>query len=267
MRALVLGHALDPTANAVAAALMQRGGWQVHRHDIAGLTGAQWEQRLAADGAIVTQVEIGGDDIGACDVVFNRLGSPQVPGFSGWSATDRAYAEAEWLALLLSWLIALGDRVIGAPAGSALCGPPNRAWSWLAAAAAAGLAVHPGGATTSSRQFPPPRGAAERPDLLAVPVATTFAAERAIGHAEVAVAQCVLLLVGDAVFGGIDPGPDVRTACLALAAAQRTPVLAITLAQRAGDPCWRFVAADAVPMVAAGPPLVALVDLMQARAA
>jgi hypothetical protein len=267
MRALILGHALDPTANAVAAALVQRGGWQVQRHDIAALAKARWHQQLAADGRIATRIDAGAGDIGACDVVFNRLGSAQALAFPGWSPANRDYGQAEWLALLVSWLMGLGDRVIGAPAGSALCGPSNRPWLWMAAAAAAGLAVHPGGATTSSRQFPPPRGSAERPELLAAAAGAGFVPDRPSGYADVAVAQCELLLVGDAVFGGVDPGADVRAATLALAAAQRTPLLALTLAQRAGDPGWRFVAADAAPMVAEGAPLDALIALMQARAA
>ncbi len=266
MRALILGHALDPTANAAAAALHQRGGWQVIRHDIAGLAGARWHQRLAADGVITTRIETADGDIGACDVVLNRLGSAQALAFPGWSPVDRAYGQAEWLALLLSWLIALGGRVIGAPAGSELCGPANRPWLWMAAAARAGLVVHPGGATTSIRQFPPPRGSAERPELLAA-AASAGPGDRATGHAAAVVAQCELLLVGDAVFGGVDPGPAVRAAALALAAAQRTPLLALTLAQAVDDPQWRFVAADAAPVVAEGAPLAALADLLQARAA
>ncbi len=267
MRALILGHALDPTANAIAAALHQRGGWQVIRHDIAGLTKARWHQRLAADGAIVTRIETADGDIGACDVVLNRLGSAQALAFPGWSPANRDYGQAEWLALLVSWLIGMGNRVIGAPAGSELCGPANRPWLWMAAAARAGLAVHPGGATTSARQFPPPRGSAERAELLAAAAGAGFVPDRAMGHAAVVAAQCELLLVGDAVFGGVDPGADVRAAALALAVAQRTPLLTVTLGQAAGDPRWRFVAADAAPVVAEGAPLLALADLMQARAA
>lgn len=267
MRALVLGHALDPTANAVAAALQQRGGWQVHRHDLGSLTAARWEQRLTADGRVTTRIDVGGVDIAGCDVVFNRIAPQLALALPGWSAVDRSYGQAEWLALLISWLASLGRRVIGAPAGSNLAGPPDRAWLWMAAAAAAGLPPHPGGATTSTRQFPPPRLAEERPELMPAWGETTMLPDPPLGHAAPAVAVCELTLVGDAVFGDIDPGTAVRTACLALATDSNAPVLALRLAQAAGDPRWRFVAANATPVIDNGAPLAALVDLMIARAA
>ncbi|PZN92432.1 MAG: hypothetical protein DCF31_16300, partial [Alphaproteobacteria bacterium] len=144
--ALVLGHRLDPTANAVAAALEQRGGWQVVRRDITALAAARWQHRLAPEGTTATDVDSDGIAIGAPDVVFNRLGAVQALAFPGWSAVDRDYGHAEWLALLVSWLNALGRRVVGAPRGSELCGPAPRPWLWQAAAAAAGLGVHPAGA-------------------------------------------------------------------------------------------------------------------------
>lgn len=264
MLALILGHRLDPTANAVAAALVQRGGWQVVRRDVAALAAARWQHRVAADGSTTTQVDSDGIAIGAPDVVFNRLGLVQALAFRGWSAVDRNYGQAEWLALLVSWLNALGRRVIGAPSGSDLCGPADRPWLWQAAAAAAGLGVHPAGATTSPRQLPMLRGAVAHAGLLAsMPPGL---ADPPTGYAAAITATCELLVIGDAVYGAVDPGAATRAACLALAAARNTPVLAVTLAQ-AGDGPWRFVAADAVPLVTEGEPLHALAALIADRAA
>lgn len=266
-RALVLGHRLDPSANAVAAALRQRGGWQVHRHDLAALARARWEQRLTAAGAVTTRVEISGTDVGACETVFNRIEPSLALALPRWSAVDRGYGQAEWLALLISWLASMGQRVVGAPDGSNLSGPLDRAWQWLAAAAAAGLPPHPGGATTSARQFPPPRDAVERAELMPAWGGMAMQRDGPVGHAAPAHAVCELTIVGDAVFGAIDPGAAVRDACVALAVARNAPVLALRLAQIAGDPRWRFVAANATPVIDGGAPLAALVDLMIARAA
>ena len=267
MRALILGHALDPSANAVAAALHQRGGWQIHRHDLTTLVGARWEQRLLADGTLTTRVEIERADVGSCDVVFNRIGPLLALALPGWSTVDRSYGQAEWLALVISWLASLGGRVIGAPCGSSLAGPPDRLWMWMAAAAMVGLPPHFAGATSSVRQFPPSQIAEERPELMPVMGETTMLLDRPLGHAAPAAALCDLIIVGDAVFGDIDPGPAVRAACVALAGSRNSPVMALRLAQSAGDPCWRFVAANAMPVIDGGAPLAALIDLMMARAA
>ncbi|WP_426168077.1 hypothetical protein [Sandarakinorhabdus sp. DWP1-3-1] len=264
MLALVLGHRLDPTANAVAAALDRRGGCQVVRRDITGLAAARWQHRLAADGSVTTQVDSDGIAIGAPDVVFNRLGPVQALAFRGWSAVDRGYGQAEWLALLVSWLSALGRRVVGAPSGSDLCGPADRPWLWQAAAAAAGLGVHPAGATTSPRLLPAPRGAVAQAGLVA-PMPPGLA-DPPTGYAAAVTATCDLLVIGDAVHGAIDPGAATRAACLALSAARSTPVLALTLAQAGSGP-WRFVAADPAPLVTDGAPLHALAALIAARAA
>ncbi|PZN92433.1 MAG: hypothetical protein DCF31_16305, partial [Alphaproteobacteria bacterium] len=86
------------------------------------------------------------------------------------------------------------------------------------------------------------------------------------GFAAAVAATCELLVIGDAVFGAIDPGAATRAACVALAAATGAPVLALTLAQTAGGP-WRFLAADAAPLVLEGAPLDALVTLLAGRAA
>lgn len=267
MRALILGHALDPSANAVIAALHQRGGCQVHRHDLAALAGARWEQRLLADGTLTTRVDIGPVDIGSCDVVFNRIGSLVALALPGWSSADRSYGQAEWLALLISWLASLGGRVIGAPSGSNLAGPPDRLWMWMAAAANVGLSPHFAGATSSVRQFPPSRFAEERPELMPVMAETAKSLDRPLGHSAPAAALCDVIVVGDEVFGDIDPGPAARAACVALAAARNSPVLALRLGQLAGDPGWRFVAANAMPVIDRGAPLAALIDLMIVRAA
>ena len=266
MLALVLGHSLDPSANAVAAALQQRGGWQVHRLDLAALTAARWTQRLSAAGRVVTMISHGGVDIGTPHVIFNRLEPLTNLAFRGWSAADRAYGQAEWLALLISWLNSLGDRVIGAPDGSNLNGPPDRAWPWLAAAAAAGLPPHHGGATSSIRAFPPPRSAQERPELMPAVVDAALPGDRPAGHTLPAAACCDLTLVGEAIFGAVDPGAGVRAALLRLSAARNAPVLAVRLAQSPGDLAWRFVAANSAPVMEAGPPLWALADLLADRA-
>ncbi len=264
MRALVLGHALDPTANAVATALAARaGGGVVRRATLGALTGARWWHRLQPDGTVSTRLDFGDGDAGEFDVVFNRVEPMLALGFEGWSAADRDYGQTEWLALLLSWLESLGDRVINRPAFGTLNGPADRPWLWLARADTAGLLPHPGGATSSTRTFPPPIGHVERLELLPFHPGDMAGLDRAMGHAAPAATTADVLVIGDTVLGDADAA---HPACCRLARLSGTDVLAIRLAQMADDPRWRFVAANPAPVVDGGPALAALVALMAARA-
>ena len=236
MRVLVLGHELDPTVNAVAHALAERHGASAVRHlDLARLAHAGWQHRVESNGTVATRLHLGGRGDAVFDVVFDRSEPLAALPLRGWSDAERAYGRSEWLALLLSWLRSLGDRVVNRPSLGCLNGPADRAWPWLARAAAAGLVPHPCGATTSSRRLPPPDGALEHPTLRPEASDDAPAGEpRVFAYATPAAAIVDAIVVGDEVFA--DAAPTARESCLRLAHAAGTDVLAIRLAQMRGDP-------------------------------
>ncbi len=265
MRILILGPAHDPTVTAVAQALGQsRGFASVYCAGLERLAASRWEHRLSPTGKVVTSITFADGESAAADVVFNRMESLSPLHFNGWSEVDAAYGRTEWFALLLSWLESLGDCVINRPAFGNLNGPADRAWMWLARAAAAGLPPHFAGATTSTRRFPPKPTALDHPALLPV-VADPFPPiNRAMGYADPAITTDVIV-IGDAVFG--DPAATpAHDGCRRLARAVATDVLSIRLAQGDTDGIWRFVAANPSPVIDGGEPLSALVALLEARA-
>ena len=236
MRVLVLGHELDPTVNAVAHALAERhGASAVHHLDLARLAHARWQHRVESDGKVATRLHLGGRDDAVFDVVFDRSEPLAALPFRGWSDAERTYGRSEWLALLLGWLRSLGDRVVNRPSLGCLNGPADRAWPWLARAAAAGLVPHPCGATTSARRLPPPDGALEHPTLRPEASDDAPAGEpRVFAYATPAAAIVDAIVVGDEVFA--DVAATARESCLRLAHGAGTDVLAIRLAADARRP-------------------------------
>lgn len=265
MRVLILGHVLDPTINAVARAMGQRHGATTLRHvSLEQLARGHWAHRLSACGAVETRLDLGGGDIGDFDVVFNRIEAVTALRFDGWCDGDREYGRTEWLALLLSWLESLGEKVINRPAFGSLNGPADRAWRWLGLAAVAGLQPHPAGATTSTRRFPPMQGVLEHPALLAETIEADARIDRAMGYAVAATAIADVIVVGDEVFGDTTEAP-ARDGCRRLAHAAGTEVLGVRLARVKDDPAWRFVAANPSPLIEGGRPLAALIALLDCR--
>lgn len=265
MRALILAHSRDPTANALALALQRQGTFAVECASIDQLAAARWQHALAAHGMVTTALNLGGGTTDAApDVVFNRLHAATTQHFDGWNVIDRQYGQTELLALLLSWLTSLGDRVVNKPVGGSLAGPLDKPWLWLARARAVGLPLHPAGATTSTRRFAPPRDALERHELLPATTAP-LGLNRTAGYSKPAAALIDLLVVGDRIIGGDAAGP-AHAGCLRLAQLAGTAVLAVRLSRLFEDSTWQFVAANAAPVIDGDEPLAALVALLTQRA-
>lgn len=266
MRALILGHRLDPTTNAVAVEIAARHGEAAARRiTLDQLAAARWEHRLTARGAGSTALDLGFENKTDFDVVFNRIEPLSTLAFAGWSGGDRDYGRSEMLALLLSWLESLGPRVVNRPGFGSLVGPIDRPWPWLARAAAAGLPPHPVAAITSSRLAPPMQGSVERADLLPAPTLNHVTVDRPIGCTAPAAALVDLLVVGDVILGG-EIASEAHEGCLRLARMVGTDLLAVRLTEARGDPNWRFVAANPMPVIDAGRPLAVLIDLLESRA-
>ena len=266
MRVLVLGHELDPTVNAVVHALAERhGASAVHHLDLARLAHARWQHRVESDGKVATRLHLGGRDDAVFDVVFDRSEPLAALPFRGWSDAERTYGRSEWLALLLGWLRSLGDRVVNRPSLGCLNGPADRAWPWLARAAAAGLVPHPCGATTSARALSAPDGALEHPALRPEAGDDAPAGEpRVFAYATPAAAIVDAIVVGDEVFA--DAAADGARKLFCASPTARAPTCSRSAcAQTRGDPTWRFVAADPAPVLDAGAPLAALVRLLERR--
>lgn len=264
MRALILAHSRDPTANALALALQRQGTFAVECASIDQLAAARWQHALAAHGTVTTVLDLGGGTSDAApDVVFNRLHTATTQHFDRWNVTDRQYGQTELLALLLSWLTSLGDRVVNKPVGGSLVGPLDKPWLWLARAKAVGLPLLSAGATTSTRRFPPPRDALERHELL--PATAPLGLNRTTGYSKPAAALIDLLVVGDRIIGG-DAASSAHQGCLRLARLAGTAVLAVRLSRLFEDSTWQFVAANPAPVIDRGEPLAALVALLTQRA-
>jgi hypothetical protein len=88
--------------------------------------------------------------------VLNRLDLVDLPAFARSSDGDRAYANAEMHALLVSWLSHLHCTVIDRPTPHALFGAAHSPFTWSALAARAGLSPERIRLTTSVRRFPAP---------------------------------------------------------------------------------------------------------------
>lgn len=271
LRALILGHALDPVANAVASALLRTGTFCVERATIEQLAAARWEHRLNACGAVNTTLRFRDGIDSRSHVVFNRLSAVSTPYFNAWSSVDRDYACAELTALLLSWLESLGGRVVNRPSFGSLAGPVDKPWQWIAHAAAAGFVPHATGATTSTRRFVPPSDALERMEML--PALVFPGLDRPLGYAGPAAALIDLLVVGDTIVGGAEAA-SAHLACLRLAQMTQTDVLGVRLARIApeiapeivDDATWRFVSATSAPAIEGEEAMAALISLLEQRA-
>lgn len=108
------------------------------------LAAAGWSHRLDRHGRASTTLTLAGlgrtltdDDLAAVCVRAQQWSVP--PALRAAGPADIAYAYSEMTALLVSWLHALGRRVINRAEGNAPCGPGWSPTRWRQCADAAGL--------------------------------------------------------------------------------------------------------------------------------
>jgi hypothetical protein len=108
------------------------------------LAARRWVHRLGRDGC-TAEVTLGdGRVIASGEVrgVLNRIATLSVERFAQVGEPDRAYAEQEFIALLLSWLRCFAHS-LNPPAPGGLCGQWRSSTEWRLLAARAGLPVTP----------------------------------------------------------------------------------------------------------------------------
>ena len=267
MRLLILASPYDAVAADVATRVRAAGD-PVTMVALEDLGRARWDHRLGG-GAVATRLTLTDGlavDAGAHDAVLNRLRYEPTLLFTRMQAEDRAYARAEFHALLLSWLASIDGRMVGRPAPPGLAGPQVGAWQWLQAATAAGFVPYPARATSSARLAPP--GAGDQPWAALLPHAfhpalDMLGIDRPRAYAPAAVDGLRLTLIGGQAVEAVDPA---LAACGArLAKAMGTDILQLELARSAADDRWRFVGAEPMPVVLDPPAIDALVALVRRR--
>ena len=144
MRHLILAHALDSGAQAVAGLLAPRlgKGLTVLRPEWLGQ--AQWSQRLDGRGRSRTHIcWHGGHRLESGDVgfVWNRIRALPQASFRDSTAQDRDYAGVELQALVASWLAELGERVEPPMRRHATVTPMLHHLRWAAAASRCGFTL------------------------------------------------------------------------------------------------------------------------------
>lgn len=234
---VILPGPADAGAREVASRVAGRG------HEVLTLTPAHletmtWEHRIEG-GAVTTRLvpRAGAPvlDDRCVGAVLNRLIGPATTRFVRSAARDRAYAHAEWQALLVSWLHSLGDRVVGPVDGQGTS--PEHVWlRWLAWARAAGLRTT--AALTAPAPFPGSWAALPQTRSMTIHV---------IG--------------GRVVTTGGQPPTAVADAACRLAASAGADVLALEVTADA-----EFVAVDLHPPLT-GEVATAVADLLVQRAA
>lgn len=271
MRLLILAGPFDAVAAAVGRRVQTSGG-VVEQRSLEQLAAARWRHRLGCQGVATDLAFADGLNVDAMapDMILNRLRYEPALLFTRMALADREYARAEFLALLLSWLASLGDRVIGRPAPSGLGGVRLGAWQWLTAAADAGFRTYAAAATTSARHVPATAGDATWPDLLPGaddPVLDLLGFDRPRALAPVPVGGRQLTVIG----GRIVPDDDPVSSDGALSDSARrladqcsADILLIDLAQVGRDPRWRFVTATTMPEKLGEPAIDALAAMIGA---
>lgn len=239
MRLALFAEPGDRTALSLAS------GWR-HRFGAASLMlrtatelclAPRWVHRLGSEAGDADASDVGfydGTSLAgfAPDQILCRVTRPMV---GRWQRPDdRAYAEAEMLALLLSVLAAAGPRLVNRPTPECLAGPAPS--PMLAAAAlAAGLIPADGGASSSRRHHPPPPGV--WPSVDPGPAGLVRWQAAALQHQRVTI-------VGDTV---LDAPPGLAPACLTLARQLGCRLLGIDLAEQADG--WRWLGIDPLPLL------------------
>lgn len=162
---VVLAHAGDAGATGVVSALATRvDPRRVVVVRPADLCRARWSHRVSESGAVSTRLGLPDGrvlhdrEVGA---VLHRLTYLPLARFATATARDRDYARAELHALVGSWLLGLGTRVLGSVSAYGEASGPVSPLAALAHAGRCGLPVARLGIATRWGLLGPP-GAAER---------------------------------------------------------------------------------------------------------
>jgi hypothetical protein len=270
MRLLILGSADDATVRGIIQRMLARhGAGAICFRSFNDLAHAVWEHRVGGLGVHSGLRFRDGSTLAdfVPNLVLNRLIFDAQALFAYWPEVDRNYARVELYALLLSFLHGFTCPVVNQPDPTGLAGAVLRPLVWCARAAASGLPTHDTGATTSTRRFPPSPSAQSRPELMPAvdeEACGRIGLDRPLGYAEAAEAMQDLVVIGDRVVGRV--APELHAACLRLAGSVGAELLGIRLARMAGDPAWRFVAADPLAAMDSEREQIVLVDWLEARA-
>jgi hypothetical protein len=143
---LLLAHVGDASAGAVADTLARRfGSERVAFLPPELLATCSWTHQVASDGTAHTVLRLSSGaviDSASVRCVLNRmLATPILPQFARSRPKDRDYAEAEFHALLASWLAGFGSRLINPSGPWALIGGSCPFRAWMLDAMACGLPV------------------------------------------------------------------------------------------------------------------------------
>jgi hypothetical protein len=196
----------------------------------------RWEHRIRRHGdsldlRLPDKRRIIGDDVTG---VLNRMHSVPLHLWRMASEKDRDYFHQEMLALHVSWLHSLGDRVLNPPSPDGLSGAWRCPAVWTQLAARAGLSV---------RRY----SLGDESDCLGCGAATYPAITSVI------------------VVGGVVSNPDVpesiATACVRLSKLAQTPLLGVELERDAVTHDWRFSNATPLPDLRVGGPK--LIDALE----
>ena len=144
MQILILAHALDGGAQAVANLLAPILGHRLTVLRPEWLGQARWSQRLDEHGSARTLLRWRGDyclDGNQIGVTWNRIRLLPQATFRASAAQDRDYAGAELQALVASWLAELGERVEPPMRRHASVTPVLHYLHWAAVAGRCGLAL------------------------------------------------------------------------------------------------------------------------------
>ena len=144
---MILAHAFDGGAQAVANTLAPVLGHRLTVLRPERLGQAHWSQRLDERGSARTLIRWHGGhvlDSRRIGLVWNRIRLLPQAAFRASSAQDRDYAGAELQALVSSWLAELGERVEPSMRRHACVTPVPHHLHWAAAAARCGLALATG---------------------------------------------------------------------------------------------------------------------------
>lgn len=227
---LVVAHAADAGAHAVAARLQQRrGAAGVRMVRPESLAAGAWSHRVDRHGTADTTITVAGAPPLASrsiGVVFHRILRLQPPHLLRARAKDRDYAAAEMQALMVSFLAAFGNRAVPDARRWPWLAPPLSASRWSAAAADAGLRV---ATDLVADGWPRPQPHRTEPAAGSRPV---YAASR-------------VLVAGTRVLGEL--GAVAGAACVAVAHGLGLPVLECAFVRIGAH--WRLRYVDPMPML------------------
>src|SRR4051812_22946437 len=244
MNFILLANRWDSSAAMIAVALRRH-------HPAANVCLVTWEELVFAPrwahrvggGTTVSRVELHDGrvlDSEDTDVVLNRLTPFDLPHFG---EADRAYAVAEWSALLTSWLEGFRGVVINpvTPRSFSTAPSPLRAFAW---AAEAGLPLPRVRLTSNLRRFP----ADGLKPATSFPLPLVSAGVRSpaiLTNAPSAHVRSVLL-AGDEICGELPS--ELIPACRAYARLAGTPVTTLSFTHAAeSDSRWLFASANPLP--------------------